>query len=830
MKILLLLFLLLFEITCAPEEKMSYLTNDSRLSITADSSGISAENFRFSPQRLFPKKNWQGDWIWLNKLKYPGYQKTFTTWIEGHSPAKKYKALFRKTFELAGIPSSAILCITADVSFRAFLNGKFICKGPANIGSDYEDHVPPGHWFFTTHGVKSHLQTGKNVLAVEVYAFDLALSETTSGKGKLICDLDAGINQTILSTDSSWKCHLDTCFSGTKEGLTYDAGDEISGWQSQDFNDSDWPTGSIIMDAKKNFLINSQIPVTIQHSVDAAKIWENTADKQITKTGSTPFHRELHDECFTLDFGRNIPAYYSFSLTAHRGDTLTIHPREKSAVNRPFVYICKEGKNRFTTPQLNVFRYLSIEVSSDKGLKIESLQATYSSYPVSYRGSFSCSDTFYTLLWDISRWTTQMCMQDLYLDSPRHQEPLACTGDYLIESLSNYYAFADPWLARQDLIKTAKMLQKNKYNMFHTSYALLWVQMLYNYFMYTGDGVLVTELLPQVNKLNDRFAGYLDEDFILSQAPDYMFMDWIKIDEFNAHHPPAVIGMGYLSAFYYQSLMIAASLNEMNDNKLKCEENLQLAAKIRNGINQSLWDGNKGIYKDGIPFKSRIKPHVWLPADEDIVTYSPHMNTLAVLYDIAPSDKQAAIMNYVVQQQDIELQPYFMYFVLAALDHIGQFDSRGLIFLNKWEMGIDQETYTLKENWQDKTEFGYAGDFSHAWGGSPLYFMSAIILGITPGKPGYKEIHFVPYVSDHLTWAKGSVPLTDGRQAAVSWQRRGQAKYIFQLKVPEHHQAVLHHPGRFQSYRLRINQTATEKTEKSMILAPGDYTIEYTKA
>ena len=187
MKILLLLFLLLFEMTCAPGEKMSTLTNDSRPIITADSSGISVENFMFSPDQLFPKKNWRGDWIWLNKSRYPDYQETYTTWINNHTSARRYRALFRKVFDIEEIPSSAILCITADVSFRAFLNGKFICQGPANTGSDYEDHTPPEHWFFSTHELKTQLQPGKNVLAVEVYAFDLALSETTSGTGKFIC-------------------------------------------------------------------------------------------------------------------------------------------------------------------------------------------------------------------------------------------------------------------------------------------------------------------------------------------------------------------------------------------------------------------------------------------------------------------------------------------------------------------------------------------------------------------------------------------------------------------------------------------------------------------
>ena len=150
-------------------------------------------------------------------------------------------------------------------------------------------------------------------------------------------------------------------------------------------------------------------------------------------------------------------------------------------------------------------------------------------------------------------------------------------------------------------------------------------------------------------------------------------------------------------------------------------------------------------------FLSKVKTHFWLPEDEDIVTYSPHVNTLAVLFDIAPKERQETIMDYVVIQDKIELQPYFTYYVLSAINHVNKFSTVGLNLLDKWKNGIDLETYTLKENWQNETEFGYVGDYSHAWGGSPLFFMSSVILGIKPEEPGYKKIRFTPFVSDNLT-------------------------------------------------------------------------------
>ena len=83
-------------------------------------------------------------------------------------------------------------------------------------------------------------------------------------------------------------------------------------------------------------------------------------------------------------------------------------------------------------------------------------------------------------VYEVCKWTLQICRQTLHLDSPKHQEPLACTGDYYIESLMTAFTFGDMRLAAFDVLRTADWLKENKGVMFHTSYSLIWVQMLYD--------------------------------------------------------------------------------------------------------------------------------------------------------------------------------------------------------------------------------------------------------------------------------------------------------------------------------------------------------------
>ena len=811
--------------------QVEYITNNDGYYVSSDSNGYSIKNNNFNYEKLFPKNSWTGDWIWLNQSRFNEYQETQIDWRNNPGYKKQYKALFRKNFILTELPNQVILSITADVSCRIYINGTFVAQDPANIGNDYNDGVPPKHWFYNTHNVKKYLQLGTNTIAVEVYSHSREISETSSGQGMLICDLDDGLNKNIVATDSRWKCNIDTSFTVNGGNFSYNSNIEVTNWFNKTFDDSEWENASIKKFPKKDYLINSKIPVPFRYPLKPQRLWQLPNETVITEFSTAFFNKKLNKEVFTLDYDRNITAYYGFEVIAQKNDTLKIYPFEKkyASQNRALIFVCKEGINVFYAPFLSVFRYLKVEVESPKGLIIKDIRADFSSYPINNVGSFSCSDQNLTELWDITRWTTQLCMNDMFYDSPKHQEPIACTGDYFIESLINYYAFGDPWLTRQTLVKTSLLLEKNNYDMFHTSYSLLWVQMLNQYYQYTGDIQLVKELLPHVNKLNQLFKTYLDSDYLVSNAPDYMFMDWIKIDKFNAHHPPAVIGMGYMTAFYYKSLLDAAYLNNLVENNLIRDDNLKLANKIKLAMNNLLWDKEKKLYKDGIPFISKKENHYFFPMDTNIVSYSPHVNTLAVLYDIVPENQQSEILNYVVSQKTIDLQPYFMFFVLSAVEHAGQFNLLGLELLKKWENGINKETYTLKENWQDQTETGYGGDYSHAWGGSPLYFMSKNILGVKPASPGYTEIEILPYVNENIKWAKGRVPLVQGNSIGISWEKVNTLEYNYKLEIPNDQKCFMVIPKDFRGRGFKINSKSFPKGTNRLQLNSGTYKIEFRK-
>lgn len=824
-----LIILLLSSRVLLVSSQTRYVSNDAGDNIVSDSSGIYSGGQGFEADLLFPKDNWSGEWIWLNKTDFSEYQTTQIEWRKNPAYKRQYKALFRKTFGLKEVPDEVFVSLTADVAFRLYVNGTFVTQGPPDTGCDYFDGVPPKHWFFTSHRIEKFLKQGTNVIAVEVFSHYREISETSSGQGLLICDLDDGFQRNIVATDTSWKCNVDTSFLAEGGKFRVFADFEIPGWKTSMYNDSAWNHCSVIEMPTNGYLMQSRMQVPFRYPVQPHRLWlpgEETAYNNVT---STVCNQTITNREFTLDYNRNITAYYGFEVLAHKNDTVKIYPSEKrnGSLNRSLVFVCREGINVFNAPYLSVFRYLTVEIKSPKGLIINDINNDFSSYPLSHTGSFSCSDSNLTQLWEFTRWTTRLCMNDMFYDSPKHQEPIACTGDYLIESLISYYAFGDGWLTRQTLIKTALMLEKNNYDMFHTSYSLLWVQMLRQYYRFTGDIQLLHELMPHVNKLNQLFETYLDSDFLVSNAPDYMFMDWIKIGDFNAHHPPAVIGMGYMTAFFYKSLTDAAEMNRLIQNYPVGEKNQELAGKIKSAMNGLLWDSKRGLYRDGIPFRSKRVNHFFFPPDTAIVTYSPHMNTLAVLYDIAPASQRSALLNYIVNQEETALQPYFMFYVLSAVKHAGEFNTLGLRLMKKWENGICAETHTLKENWQEVTDTGYGGDYSHAWGGSPLIFLSACVLGVNAGMDGHQEIEITPFIHEDVWWAKGTVPLKEGFTARVHWKRLDSHSYWYKLEIPEGFSTSMLMPVELISGGYSVNGTAFPSEQKRIWLGSGEYSIEF---
>ncbi|WP_321474952.1 alpha-L-rhamnosidase C-terminal domain-containing protein [uncultured Paludibaculum sp.] len=521
-----------------------------------------------------------------------------------------------------------------------------------------------------------------------------------------------------------------------------------------------------------------------------------------------------NNEKHTVRYNRVLSAYLGLRIRGPIGAEVLIQPNERNApgFHRMTVVVLRAGTTYYEFPTMDSFSTVNLQVVNATGpVEIEEVRASFVSYPVSYRGAFESSDAELNRIWQASRWATQICMQTHHLDSPHHQEPISDFGDYLIEAAENYYAFGEPWLIRQDLRKFGLLLRQSGYLNFHTSYSLLWLQSLLEYYDYTGDAALVKELAPVAHGLLDRFTGWRGKNGLISEAPNYMFMDWVNIAGIPCHHPPAVIGQGYMTAFYYRGLADGMRIAELLRDGERSARYRSLRTEVAAAFQRELWDPERGLYRDGKPFQTTVAPGQWLPADTAIETFSPHVNALAVLYDLAPESARAPMLQKVMAGGQPNVQPYFMHFLFAAMSHAGLFETYAVPQMQRWRLHPD--TGTMAEMWG-------SGDLSHGWVGTPLIQMSARILGVTPSSPGFQTVAIRPLPSG-LTSARGKVPTPRG-DVEVSWKRTGAALSL-DVVIPATSTAEVILPGR-EAVTLD-GSTVARNAQGAVAVSPGRHNL-----
>lgn len=639
-------------------------------------------------------------------------------------------AEFKNIYSLQGITK---LKICADTRYELYINGKFLGRGPSSPGGDFLD-LKLKYCYYDEYEIND---TGKVEIKAIVTSVPTVINEYTFGYPGLFVELSKD-NEVIGITDKSWQCRI---LSERLEVLKSD----------YTIKENDYITPSFIPNVHK------MLPTMIEKLVEE-KITPQDFEKIIVKKGEKI--------TFNYDFDKTYSAFTSLKIKCNGIVKATIETQEFDGVG----YIKEEittDKDIFHTSQrMNSVgeAKLTIENTAGDVCVIEDFSIIYSHYPTKNETSFNCSDNFLNKLYDVCMHTLKICRQNTHLDSPTHQEPIACTGDYYIQALMEYLNIYDPKLTAFDIFRTCQMLECNKGRMFHTSYSLMLPMWLHDYYMFTGDKKLLNKSKKALNYLLSLFETYVDkENGLLEYAPDYMFVDWIvmkddtdpygdardmmshgKMDGFSLHHPPKVLGQSVLCMFYYQSLISASKLYSLLKDEKSADMCLKKADKLKKAINKHLFDKEKKLYIGGLNTPNKVASSQWLPDNIERTFYLKQANVLAVLFDIAPKGQRKSILDFVAKDlRKEEMQPYFYHFLLEAIYKEGLFAKYGFKIIHTYKSIIDKCDKGLGEAWEY-----IKCDHTHAWGGTPAYILKKALSGFEMVEPNYKKIKLSPNLFD----------------------------------------------------------------------------------
>lgn len=311
------------------------------------------------------------------------------------------------------------------------------------------------------------------------------------------------------------------------------------------------------------------------------------------------------------------------------------------------------------------------------------------------------------------------------------------------------------------------MLEYRNGRMFHTTYSLIWVQMLRDVYMITGDTDLLTESIPALTMLLDRFHGYLGANGLIETPPDYMFVDWLNPDGLSMHHPPKALGQTCLCMFYFGALKSAADIYGICGLDVMVNRCLRRADELREAMIDNLYDAERGLFFEGLNTKTPENMlYRYMPQNVERRYYRRHANILAVYSGFFPEEKSRELLRKLTDDASLgEVQPYFMHFWLEAVYRAGLREEYTMKLLDMWKPSVLAFPKGIAEGFY-KPEPTYRFDHSHAWGGTPLYSLPLALSGLKIIKAGYREIELHPCLCG-LEHATVGIPMRSGKAVIV---------------------------------------------------------------
>jgi len=524
--------------------------------------------------------------------------------------------------------------------------------------------------------------------------------------------------------------------------VSYDARNEKTGWQALDYDDTSWGNA-----------VNKGIPPVAP--------WNNMVYRTIPfwkDYGLTPYQNQSSlpttintNTTVTGVLGINIQGTPYLKVNAPAGVNIRI-------VLNDFYYqeyITKGGEQEFDCYQWqnssshNV-KYIFTNVTGTVqvlGLKFR--QVSYNSEVV---GSFSSNDENLNTLWTKCKNTSRVCMRDYFVDCP-DRERGQWSGDVSEQILYSFYLYDE---AGQLLIKKWYREIMNT----QQSDGQLWttapgknctlpdqnmaaVAMLWNYYLYTGDKNLLTEIYPQTKKFIQKCAGTANNDGMLilenggGPTNIWNWIDWGNNMDVQAGSANTVCNALYI-VLLNNMINIADALGQ-TDDKIYYQS---LQTKVKSNFNNYFWNGNAYVFFNKNGQKSS--------------TIDDRSNAWAVLAEMVDDTKKQKVMD--ILKTNYNAGPYQEMYIEMAMfkldpaETLKRMRSRYAAMITSWSSTL----------WE---MFPADGGNNHAWTAGPLYHLSANYLGIRPTQPAYNEFAFLPRMCD-LKQISGIVPTPHGNITA----------------------------------------------------------------
>ena len=700
-------------------------------------------------------------------------------WQAADGPSNTWLRL-RKTVRLSQKPTSAPVRIAAENKYWLYINGQLVIPdGGLDLRPDLTNT------YYDAVDLAPYLTAGDNVIAALVWykgGTDGNTQRMTGSGGFLFDAAVAGAAPGQIVSDGTWRVSVHPSFARTAQQtqvgnvmwieypVHYDARSAPGDWTALAFDDTAWspatPKG-LPPSAPWHALVNRTIPMLRDKGLMA-----------YTNQSSLP--TELAgDTTFTADVGNNLQGNAYLELNAPAGVTVTIRMNQWYQEQ----YITTGGVQAYTTYQWQntsgePWSKHSVEYafSGVTGtVQILDLKFRPLSYDTEFVGAFSSSDPRLNTLWAKSRNTSYVCMRDQFYDCP-DRERGQWWGDVSEEILYTFYLYdSKAWLLAKKGFRELLATEKPDGSLYTTAPGtanflpdqnMAAVSALGDYYLYTGDTALVTELYPKV-------ASYIKQYVSTTRNSDGMQIlpsghgEWNWIDWGTNLDVQTGSANTVSNGLFVRLMERAKTLAQASGNLADVTYYRGLEDLVKSQFDRYFWNAGANAYVFDVLNGAQS------------TTIDDRSNAWAILAGAADAAKAAAILNVLNTRQNAS--PYQERYIEEAMFEMGNDDDAISRMRTYYKPDIDSWSQTM---WERVTASYNTNN--HAWAASPAYLLGAFVAGVRPTAPGWTSYQVMPLLGT-LTSVSATVPTPHGLIAVN--HALSEARYTLDLTSPAGTQA-----------------------------------------
>ena len=621
------------------------------------------------------------------------------------TPVKNYHIHVRKTFTLEDT-QNITMKLTADDYYKLYINGKFVCQGPAPAYVN--------HYNYNEFDISPYLIPGENTFALHLYYQGEINRVWQSADNRMGMVADVFKNgEYIFGTDNTWVYSEVKEFGGETTGYktTYleniDFNLEEKGWTKPGFDHSHYvPMAEICPDYT---FADEPCELIDVYEIKPSKITKIAPGK------------------YLVDFGCEITGQFYMKVTGKKNQKVRILCGEESKEDNPLevryemrcscnydeTCTLSGTEDEFNFYDYKTFRYVNVFTDEDN-LMPETFSAIVRHHKFKEIRTVETDIPHIKEIWEICSNAVRIAAQGALLDCPSREKGIYL-GDFTVSGLSHLYLTGDSKYYKKILTDFANTCHICKGMMAVASssfmqeiadFSLQYPLQILNYFGYTGDKETVKELLPVAEGIIEHFEKYTREDGLLHNFKDkWNLVDWPMNlrDDYNATILPEEEILdchNVLNGFFIGA----------KDTVNKLRDALGMAMlydtmTLKEAFIETFYNKETGLFCD-----SSEKSHSAL-----------HSNVLPLLFGIATEDMQERLKDFIMEK-GLCCGVQFSYFVLKALAKIGAYEEVLSLITNEsehsWVNMLREGATTCYEAWGKEQKWNTS--LCHPWASAPI--------------------------------------------------------------------------------------------------------------